>query len=219
MVCNRKAFNGAFMQIQIRPFKTSDAHRLQHTVLGSAGHIGRWLDWCTPRYTLQDARDWVSDSITLWEEGIAFRWVIVSADAADHFLGSVEINHPVLGEPIGRMGYWVRRQSVGQGVCTGAAAQALHWVFNQRGLQRVEFLIHPTNEASIGVARHLGASFEGVSNNAIYNFGESSPANCYSVTLDKLNMTCIPSERRRDPLMQKQAWEAGKNAPQISVKF
>ena len=40
------------MQIHIRPFKISDAAELQSAVLESIGHLGLWLDWATPRYSL-----------------------------------------------------------------------------------------------------------------------------------------------------------------------
>ena len=102
------------VQVDIRPPKPSDAVELQRAVLNSVGHIGPWLDWCTPRYVLSDARDWVAESMVLWQQCRAFRWVMLAEDK-QQILGSVEVQVPTLEAPVGRMGYWVRHSATGQG--------------------------------------------------------------------------------------------------------
>jgi hypothetical protein len=86
---------GAPMQVTIRPFKSSDASNLQRAILGSVGHVGQWLEWCTPRYTLSSARSWLQESKSLWDEGTAYRWAIEPTDAmpdcSNQILGCVEI--------------------------------------------------------------------------------------------------------------------------------
>ena len=78
------------MQVDIRPPKPSDAGELQRAVLNFVGHISPWLDWCTPRYVLSDARDWLDESMVLWQQGRAFRWVMLAEDK-QQILGSVEV--------------------------------------------------------------------------------------------------------------------------------
>ena len=68
------------MQIHIRPFKTVDAAKLQSGILDSVGHIARRLDWATARYSLADARSWVSESRTLWARQTTYRWLIADKD-------------------------------------------------------------------------------------------------------------------------------------------
>ena len=101
------------MQIHIRPFKTVDAAELQTAVLESVGHLGPWLDWATPRYSLTNARDWVVESRTLWARQSTYRWLITDEQSC-RILGSVEIDRSVLGGGVGRMGYWIRRQALGK---------------------------------------------------------------------------------------------------------
>ena len=173
------------MQVDIRPPKPSDAGELQHAVLNSVGHIGPWLDWCTPRYVLSDARDWVAESMVLWQQGRAFRWVMLAEDK-QQILGSVEVQVPTLEAPVGRMGYWVRHSATGQGVCSQGAAQALDWAFKSLGLQRVELFIQPANQASIRVALKLGAEFLDEQNNEIVYRGETR-----KFTLDR-SAACAP---------------------------
>ena len=178
------------MQVTIRPFKSSDASNLQRAILGSVGHVGQWLDWCTPRYTLSSARSWLQESKSLWDEGTAYRWAIEPTDAmpdcSNQILGCVEIRVPKLEAPEGRMGYWVAREVLGRGVCTQAAVQALQWGFEQLNLERVELLIQPDNEASIAVAKKLGATFQERLEGAIAFHDQRKAADLYAVTAAEL---------------------------------
>ena len=185
------------MQVDIRPPKPSDAGELQHAVLNYVGHIGPWLDWCTPRYVLSDARDWVAESMVLWQQ----------------ILGSVEVQVPTLEAPVGRMGYWVRHSATGQGVCSQGAAQALDWAFKSLGLQRVELFIQPANQASIRVALKLGAEFLDEQNNEIVYRGESRLSNRYVVKPESLRWIDLLPARRRWPLTPEYAEGTGDRLP------
>ena len=185
------------MQVDIRPPKPSDAGELQHAVLNSVGHIGPWLDWCTPRYVLSDARDWVAESMVLWQQ----------------ILGSVEVQVPTLEAPVGRMGYWVRHSATGQGVCSQGTAKALDWAFKSLGLQRVELFIQPANQASSRVALKLGAEFLDEQNNEIVYRGESRLSNRYVVKPESLRWIDLLPARRRWPLTPEYAEGTGDRLP------
>ena len=187
------------MPISIRPYKSTDASDLQRAVSSSVGHIGPWLDWCTPRFTLKDARAWVNSSIDHWQQGQAFRWAIVGS-TDKHILGGVDIYLPVLGQPVGQMGYWVRRDSVGRGICTQAAAQALHWSFDRLGLARVELFVQPDNSSGIAVARKLGAKLQGQQEDQITFNGESRLANQHMVLAKDFELLDLPTAVCNAPL-------------------
>ena len=148
------------MQIHIRPFKTVDAAELQTAVLESVGHLGPWLDWATPRYSLTDARDWFVESRTLWARESTYRWLITDEQSC-RILGSVEIDRPVLGGGVGRMGYWIRRQALGKGICTRASRAVLGHVFHRGLFEQVDLYIDPANAPSLAVAQKLGAHLKG----------------------------------------------------------
>lgn len=192
------------MQVTIRPFKSSDAGNLQRAILCSVGHVGRWLEWCTPRYTLGTARSWLHESQELWDKGAAYRWAIVprgsDPQCSNPILGCVEINRPMQEVPGGMMDYWVAREVAGRGVCTEAARQALLWSFEQLHLKQVQLLIQPDNKASIGVVKKLGATFEERMEGAITYKDQPKAANCYAITPEALAEVAVSGKRRAWPL-------------------
>ena len=182
------------MQIHIRPFKTSDAAELQSAVLESIGHLGPWLDWATPRYLLGDARTWVDESRVLWANQTAYRWIITNEESR-RILGSVEISQSSAGA--GLMGYWLRRQVLGKGICTQAARAALDYVF-QRGLfEQVDLYIDPLNAASLAVAQKLGAELHGERADGIFYRGAAKPALHWRVSAKSLSAQEGPTHNSR----------------------
>lgn len=168
------------MNISIRPFKVSDAEPFYDAVLESVEHVSQWLPWCSSSYSLQDAIEWADSSISTWEDGSEYRFVIECSDS-EEILGSIGINQIVHQHKIGNLGYWVRKSALGQGVCTQAAHQAIVYAFENLSFRRIEIHVHPENEASNAVATRLGGLYEGLFRNKLYFNGESVSAKCYSV--------------------------------------
>ena len=182
------------MQISIRPFKTSDDTELQSAVLESVDHLSPWLDWATPRYSLGDARRWVNESRTLWANQSAYRWIITN-EKSRRILGSVEISQSSAGA--GLMGYWLRRQALGKGICTQAARVALDYVFQSGLFDQVDLYIDPSNAASLAVAQKLGAELHGEKADGISYRGAAKPALHWRVSAKSLSAQEGPTHNSR----------------------
>ena len=167
------------MKIGIRPFSASDAEALHQAVLESVEHVSAWLPWCTPDYSIEDARQWASGAVKSWNGGTDYRFVIEDTDTAS-FLGSVGINH-VSQHRVGNFGYWVRKTALNQGVCTTGGRLAIRFAFDKLGFQRLEIQVPIDNHASNAVAAKLGGVYEGIFRNKLILKGLSSPAMCYSI--------------------------------------
>jgi ribosomal-protein-serine acetyltransferase len=59
-------------------------------------------------------------------------------------------------------GCWLEPAAAGRGLVTRGLRVLLDWAFEERGMHRVEWHVSSANEPSIGVARRLGMSREGV---------------------------------------------------------
>lgn len=58
-------------------------------------------------------------------------------------------------------GCWLEPGAEGKGLVTRAATAMLNWVFQERGLSRVEWHTNADNKRSIAVAQRLGMSLDG----------------------------------------------------------
>lgn len=167
------------MKIAVRPLTASDAQVFHQAVLESVEHVSEWLPWCSPYYSIEDARQWASNAVESWNGGTDYRFVIEDTDSAT-FLGSCGINH-VSQHRVGNFGYWVRKTALNQGVCTAASRLAIRFAFEELGFQRLEVQVPIDNHASNAVAAKLGGVYEGIFRNKLILKGLSSPAMCYSI--------------------------------------
>ncbi|MFJ3338589.1 GNAT family N-acetyltransferase [Streptomyces sp. NPDC086766] len=60
------------------------------------------------------------------------------------------------------IGCWLEPAGTGRGLVTRGARVLIDWAFDERGMHRVEWYVSSANEPSIGVARRLGLTREGV---------------------------------------------------------
>ena len=168
------------VEVAIRQFKESDAKEFQAAVLESVEHLSKWLPWCTPDYSIQDATDWANSASQSWTAGTDYRFLVEDAKTG-RILGSVGINQVVAQHKRGNLGYWVRKSAINQGICTRAARLVVLYAFETLGFQRLEIHVHTNNDASNAVAAKLGGVYEGTFRNKLVYRGQSLPAKCYSI--------------------------------------
>jgi RimJ/RimL family protein N-acetyltransferase len=59
------------------------------------------------------------------------------------------------------IGYWLRRDAVGQGLATEMSAAMVKTAFELDAVRRMDLFCDPDNERSVAMARRLGFTFEG----------------------------------------------------------
>ncbi|QRN97817.1 GNAT family N-acetyltransferase [Archangium violaceum] len=78
----------------------------------------------------------------------------------ERFLGEVSLLRRA-GIDALEIGYWLRRDAVGQGFATEMASAAVKTAFELDRVKRMDLMCKPENERSAAVARRLGFTFEG----------------------------------------------------------
>ena len=149
-------------RLALRPFRRRDAAALYDAVAPSLPELRRWLPWAATEYTRAAAQHFVRDSVSAWVEGRAFDFAVRTKDDPDRHLGNVSVwftSHP---NKVGEVGYWVRTDETGRGVCTEAAARVLQVAFEELQMHRVMLRIAVGNTASERVATKLGFVHEGL---------------------------------------------------------
>jgi RimJ/RimL family protein N-acetyltransferase len=59
------------------------------------------------------------------------------------------------------VGYWLRKDAVGQGLATEMASATVQLAFRYDPISRLDLVCHPENERSVAMAKRLGFTFEG----------------------------------------------------------
>jgi RimJ/RimL family protein N-acetyltransferase len=89
-------------------------------------------------------------------------WSLVIRDAmTEDPVGFIGLG-PLANPSTGQTGYWVLSHARGRGIATSALRIVLRFAFEEQGLQRVQALIEPWNEASIRTAERCGLRREGL---------------------------------------------------------
>lgn len=144
--------------VALRPWTPDDVPGLVEAC--SDPEIGRWTHVPYP-YGDQDAREFVAGSDLTRRAGRELALAIVSARDG-RLLGSVGLSKVSFTEMTGEVGYWVCRQERGRGAGTRAVRLLSAWALRELGLERLELLANPENEASQRLARRAGYTREGV---------------------------------------------------------
>ncbi len=167
------------MTYTIRPYAEDDAPFLFEAATESVDTVHRWLPWCHPGYSLDEARAWVADQTAAFAKGKEYEFVIVSPTG--RFAGGCGID---LLDRINRranLGYWVRSSEAGRGAATDAARLAAAWAFENLALIRIEILAAVGNVRSQRVAENAGAVREGVLRSRLLLHGVPHDAVLFSI--------------------------------------
>jgi RimJ/RimL family protein N-acetyltransferase len=149
-------------ELVLRPFKRRDADALAEAIAVSLADLVQWLPWAHRYYDRADAASYIRESMVAWKEGRAFDFSIRRSTDLRRHLGNISLWPTTRGGAVGEIGYWVRSDETGAGVCTQAAIRVLETAFVELGFHKVVLRIAVGNIASERVAHKLGATQEGL---------------------------------------------------------
>jgi RimJ/RimL family protein N-acetyltransferase len=139
-----------------RPFEPDDAPAVQAAC--DDPDVAHWIHGLPAPYTLADAEWFIADARRRLAAGERARLGVTDA-ATGELLGSVSLDR-FAGREAAEIGYWVKRDARRRGVALGAARLVVDWAFDDLGVERLEILTYPGNEASQALAGRLGFTRE-----------------------------------------------------------
>jgi ribosomal-protein-serine acetyltransferase len=164
----------------LRPFRLEDAEEMFKAVRESLTDLKPWMSWAYDDYSFNDAREFIRITRARWQEGTLFAFAITEVQSG-LVLGGCSLSHIHPVYHLCNLGYWVRSSRRGEGIAGRATRLAARYAFEKVGLVRVEIVIAPGNEASLRVARKVGAHYEGLLRNRMVVGREVSDAAMYSL--------------------------------------
>lgn len=171
--------------LQLRPWRKTDAAGLAQAVHESVASVGRWLPWCHAGYTQQDATAWIARCQAGWRSGVHFAFAVTAADSGE-LLGAAGLSRHDRLRRCANLGYWVRQSHQRQGTGTAAARLVARFGFTQLELIRIEVVILPGNAPSRAVAKRIGATFETMARSRLWARGQAHDAAVYGLIAQDL---------------------------------
>jgi RimJ/RimL family protein N-acetyltransferase len=142
-------------RLVIRCYNPADAPLLKEAIDGSLDHLAPWMPWAVNRPDdLQNEINLLRSFRASFDLGQDFVYGIFSLDET-RCLGGTGL-HTRLGPGAREIGYWIRKDSINQGLATEVAAALTRVAFEIDAVERVEIHCDPENVRSFAVARKLG---------------------------------------------------------------
>jgi RimJ/RimL family protein N-acetyltransferase len=122
-------------------------------------HANRF-GWYPKRSTAETARAAISDWLDDWEHDGFTRAFAARAAKSGELIGGCQLRFR--GEEVAQLSYWVFPSHRRHGHASRIVALACRFAFDSLGIERIEALVEPDNEASRGVLRRSGFVEEGL---------------------------------------------------------
>jgi RimJ/RimL family protein N-acetyltransferase len=147
-------------RLVVRCWEPTDAQLLKDAVDSSLDHLRPWMPWAHEDPQPLEAKvELLRGFRGRFDLGQDFVYGIFSADESEA-VGGTGL-HTRRGEGVFEIGYWIRANRVGQGLCTEATAALTRVGFELGEVERIEIRVDPANEASLAIPRKLGFVNEG----------------------------------------------------------
>jgi ribosomal-protein-serine acetyltransferase len=145
--------------IEIRQMQPSDADEIYPVVDRNRRHLRPWLPWVQHTHGVDDIRAFihsVAGKCAIGDELHCAIWV-------DGEVGGA-IGHHALdwANRSAALGYWIDAAHQGRGIVTRCCHAMLDYLFDERGLHRVEIRCATGNVRSCAIPQRLGFRREGV---------------------------------------------------------
>jgi ribosomal-protein-serine acetyltransferase len=146
-------------EFRLLPFDVSFTEALFEAVDESRNELIRFLSWCSPEYSMEDARRWLQSRERERFEGRSYDFAITDAENGE-LIGGCGIDRIQSKNRLGNLYYWVRTSRTKNGAATAAAAAIASFGLTTLHLVRIEIVVAETNFVGQSVAEKIGASRE-----------------------------------------------------------
>lgn len=143
------------LDLVLRCWQPADAPLLKEAVDSSLDHLRPWMPWTAHEpQTIDEKVDLLRGFRGKYDLGIDFVLGIFDADQS-RVLGGTGL-HPRGGPNSLEIGYWVRADSLRQGVATRVVTLLARTAFHRCRVDRLDITVAPDNDASLAIPRRLG---------------------------------------------------------------
>jgi RimJ/RimL family protein N-acetyltransferase len=170
--------------VTVRPFQAEDAPEVFAAISESQNELPKWLT-DLKGMTLSNVEEYIASQPQMWNENQAYNFAILESNS-NKIVGGCGLTQINKRHRYCNLIYWVRTSSTGQGFATRAVVLMARFAFESLGMQRMEIVIEPENQAGLRVAEKAGAISEGYLRSRLFMRGESRDAVMFSLVPEDL---------------------------------
>ena len=159
MTARGPAYRIVTPRLVIRCWDPRDAPLAKEAIDSSLDHLRAWMPWAHHEpQTLAEKVELVRSFRSRFDSGADYVYGIFARDESIAVGGSGL--HTRVGADAFEIGYWIRADWTGRGLCTEATAALTRVGFELAGAERIEIHVDPANASSLAVPRKLGYAEE-----------------------------------------------------------
>ena len=156
-------------EIILHRSRLSHAEELVDGIHDSMKDLLAFMPWAhiPEARTLEMQQKRIESLAKLWDKGedFVFNIFVTQRDGSFRFSGCLGLHPRCLFKHGMEIGYWVRSDAAGQGVCTLAVQMSTLIGFQKMGLKRIQVGCDAANNASRRVIEKVGFRYEGLQRN------------------------------------------------------
>jgi ribosomal-protein-serine acetyltransferase len=155
--------------ILLREFREGDAPAIFACVKANREHLGEYMAWMKPNYSMVDAREFVAQSIVDTRAKVSLNFGIF---CGDRFIGTIGFSS--FDKPAGatEIGYWIDRGEQGKGIVSRACEMLIDHAFNELKLNRIQICCAAENVRSSAIPERFGFRKEGCLRQSVFRNGK-----------------------------------------------
>jgi ribosomal-protein-serine acetyltransferase len=135
------------------------ADEIADVVKANLKHLQPWMPWAVDDYSVDSAREWIHRSLNEFAEDGRFSALILVDDKP---VGSIGFHNLNTQHGTAEIGYWISKEHEGRGIVTRCCKVLIDYLFDVRGLNRIQINCNVENARSRRVPERLGFKLEGV---------------------------------------------------------
>ncbi len=171
-------------EIVLRAPSPVDAPLLFSVVDSNREHLNEWLSWVDSTLSVED----VSAKLAIWADQelaeSSFHFVI---EYKSELVGVVKTARLDEREQLAELGYWLARNKEGLGIMTRSCQALVEWLFDERGVHRIESSAARPNTKSRAVPERLGFTLEGYLRDCTLVHGQFYDTAVYSLLASEMS--------------------------------
>ena len=161
-------------RLRLEPPKIGDGKAINDAVLSNIENIAKWMPWANPPPSAEQSEEYARNAIAEFTQRKILAMLIWDRHTGQ-LIGSSGLHNIDWDVPRFETGYWLRKESLGQGFAMEAVNALARYAFQGLNAKRLAIHCDKDNHNSRSIPEKLGFDLEGTLRNYFLKPGTNRP--------------------------------------------